>query len=123
MALMMGYGSYVDKKISLNLPNQILFVQVSVMIGLVINSLDLTDLSRSQLVNFKVPGLNHKLVLPFEQMDEAEILQTPSVQTTARWLLVLLSIFRLFILRMDFLNDVLVSRKFFLWRLLKKIQN
>ena len=48
---------------------------------------------------------------------------SPSVQTTARWFSVLLWIFRLFTLNMDLLNKNPASKKSFLWRLLKKIQN
>ena len=47
----------------------------------------------------------------------------PSVQTTARWFSVLLWIFCLFTLNMDLLNKNPASKKSFLWRLLKKIQN
>ena len=47
----------------------------------------------------------------------------PSVQTIARWFSVLLWIFRLFTLNMDLLNKNPASKKSFLWRLLKKIQN
>ena len=66
-----GVWQLCGQKILLNVLNQIRSTWTITGIGLVVNSLDFRF---SESVYLKVPGSNPRLVLQFQQIDEAEIL-------------------------------------------------